>query len=111
MELFYSLAHQRIVRADIPDNSGGNVFRLAIRVSAKDDSTLGIIQQSLDPVKVCVIWDTSDDPRFFRAVWIEFLISGNSALRSTFEGSNGKFAYTSLRAVMSASSPSLGIKT
>lgn len=71
----HSLAHQRIIGTNIPYNGGGNVFCLAVGVSAEDDSPLGIIQQLLDPVETSVSWETSDLPGFGRAIRVKFMIS------------------------------------
>lgn len=39
-----SLAHQRIIRTNIPDNRGSDVFRVTVGVSTKDGSSLGVVQ-------------------------------------------------------------------
>lgn len=39
----HSLAHQGIIRANVPDDRRSDVIRRTVRVSTKYDSTLGVI--------------------------------------------------------------------
>ena len=68
----HALAHQRIVGSNVPDNRRSNIFRLTIDVSTKDDSSLGVVQQSLDSVKASIIWETGDVTGLGSAIRIEF---------------------------------------
>ena len=71
----HSLAHQGIIVANISDDCGSDIFRLTVGLSTEHDSTLGVVQQSLDPVEVPVVWEASDDSRLGRSIGIEFFIS------------------------------------
>ena len=72
--LVHSLAHKRIVRTDVPDDRRSHVFRLAVGVSTKYNSSLGVIQQSLGSVKASMVRETSDIAGLGRAGWIKFQI-------------------------------------
>lgn len=71
----HSLAHQGIIRADVPDDRRSDVIRRKVRVSAEHNGTLGVIQQFLDPIKVSITWEASDHPRLCRSIRIKFQIS------------------------------------
>lgn len=70
----YALAHQGIVRADVPDDRGGDVFRLTVGFPTENDSTPSVIQQFLDAVKASVVWQTSDNSGFGSSIRIKFPI-------------------------------------
>lgn len=71
----HSLAHQRVIRTNVPDDRRSDIFRLTVGIPAKDDSSLGVIQQFLDPVEAPMIRETSDVSGFRRAIRIKLIIS------------------------------------
>ena len=73
-----SLAHQGIIRANVPNDRRSDIFRFTVCFSAENDSALGVIQHSLDPVKSSVIREASDGPRFGCAIRIKFLVTGQT---------------------------------
>ena len=110
-DLVHSLAHQGIIRADALDDRRSNVFRLMVGFSTKDDGSFGVVQHFLDPIEATMVWETSDDPRFSRAIRIKFPISRQSSQGQRYRGRNGReFAYASSRAVTNASSPCFGMR-
>ena len=72
----YSLAHQGIIGSNISNDRGSDVFRFAVSFSAEDDGALGVVQQSLYPIKASVICEASNGPRIGCAICIEVLVAG-----------------------------------
>ena len=72
----YSLAHQGIIGSNVPNDRGSDVFRFAVSFPAEDDGALGVIQQSLYPIKASVICEASNGPRIGCAIFIKVLVAG-----------------------------------